>query len=157
MNRIVKSVALNLVLAWALLLSAGPAWGAGQTGGGPGAWLSTYVNARTLGLGGAFVGAADDASTVIWNPAGLSMLVPNELRMDVSRLFEDTTLGAFQFAVPGNKLPSFGLSVLTLRSGAFETSKLRQNRFPCRFVSTLQVLIHQRPHFNQRNGNVDID
>jgi len=42
--------------------------GEGQAGGAPGAWLSTYVNARTLGLGGAFVGAADDASTVIWNP-----------------------------------------------------------------------------------------
>ncbi len=145
MNRIVKSVALNLVLAWALLLSAGPAWGAGQTGGGPGAWLSTYVNARTLGLGGAFVGAADDASTVIWNPAGLSMLVPNELRMDVSRLFEDTTLGAFQFAVPGNKLPSFGLSVLTLRSGAFEKTDDMNNPIGTfREIETAYILTMSR-------------
>jgi len=120
MNRIVKIAVLNLVLAGSLCLSAGPAWSEQEAGGAPGAWLSTYVNARTLGLGGAFVGAADDASSVIWNPAGLSMLVPNEMRMDVSRLFDDTTLGAFQFAVPGNKLPSFGLSVLSLRSGAFE-------------------------------------
>src|SRR5690349_5535814 len=98
MNRIVKCVVTNLVLAGALLLSASPAKAEDPSGGAPGAWLSTYVNARTLGLGGAFVGAADDASTVLWNPAGLSQLVPNELRMDVSRLFEDTTLGAFQFA-----------------------------------------------------------
>jgi len=120
MNRIAKSVVLNLTLVLALSLCAGPARGENEAGGAPGAWLSTYVNARTLGLGGAFVGTADDASTVIWNPAGLSMLVPNELRMDVSRLFENTTLGAFQFAVPGSRLPSFGLSVLTLSSGEFE-------------------------------------
>jgi len=120
MNRIAKSVVLNVTLVLARSLCAGPARGEKEAGGAPGAWLSTYVNARTLGLGGAFVGTADDASTVIWNPAGLSMLVPNELRMDVSRLFENTTLGAFQFAVPGSRLPSFGLSVLTLRSGEFE-------------------------------------
>jgi len=93
MNRIAKKAVLNLVLAGSLLLSAGPAWSEDQTGGAPGAWLSTYVNARTLGLGGAFVGAADDASSVIWNPAGLSMLVPNEMRMDVSRLFDVSRRG----------------------------------------------------------------
>jgi hypothetical protein len=78
------------------------------------------VSARTLGLGGAFVGTADDASSVVWNPAGLSMLVPNEVRFDAARLFEDTNLDAVAFAVPGNRLPSFGLSVVTLRSGQFE-------------------------------------
>src|SRR2546427_12495934 len=127
MNRIVKRDVLNLVLAGTLLLSAGPAWAEQETGGAPGSWLSTYVSARSLGLGGAFVGAADDASTVVWNPAGLSTLVPNELRMDAARLFEDTTISAFQFAVPGNKLPSFGLSVLTLRSGAFERTDEMNN------------------------------
>jgi len=127
MNRIVKRDVLNLVLAGTLLLSAAPAWGEQETGGAPGSWLSTYVSARTLGLGGAFVGAADDASSVVWNPAGLSMLVPNELRMDAARLFEDTTISAFQFAVPGNRLPSFGLSVLTLRSGAFDRTDEMNN------------------------------
>src|SRR2546425_12176892 len=106
MNRIVKRDVLNLVLAGTLLLSAGPAWGEQETGGAPGSWLSTYVSARTLGLGGAFVGAADDASSVVWNPAGLSMLVPNELRMDAARLFEDTTIRSLGVALPGNKLPS---------------------------------------------------
>jgi len=89
-------------------------------GGAPGSWLSTYVGARTLGLGGAFVGMADDVSSVLWNPAGLSQLVPNEVRFETAQLYEDTAIHSFGFAVPGNRLPSFALSVVTLRSGAFE-------------------------------------
>ncbi len=120
MNRMKPGIVPSLAVVLALFLGAGAAWGEQENGGAPGSWLSTYVGARTLGLGGAFVGAADDASSVIWNPAGLSTLVPNELHMDAARLFEDTTIGSFGFAVPGNKLPSFGLTVLTLRSGQFE-------------------------------------
>jgi hypothetical protein len=127
MNRMKPGIVPSLAVALALFLGAGAAWGAEENGGAPGSWLSTYVGARTLGLGGAFVGAADDASSVIWNPAGLSTLVPNELHMDAARLFEDTTIGSFGFAVPGNKLPSFGLTVLTLRSGQFEKTDEMNN------------------------------
>jgi hypothetical protein len=127
MNRMTPAVVRTIALALALFLGAGTAWSEDQSGGAPGSWLTTYVGARTLGLGGAFVGAADDASSVVWNPAGLSTLVPNELHMDAARLFEDTTLGSFGFAVPGNKLPSFGLTVLTLRSGAFDRTDEMNN------------------------------
>jgi hypothetical protein len=107
--------------AVALVLSAGPAKAAEQEdGGAPGSWLSTYVTARTLGLGGAFVGVADEATAVVWNPAGLATLVPNELRFETARLFEDTSINAFNFAVPGNRLPSFGLSIVSLSSGNFD-------------------------------------
>jgi len=102
-----------------LMLSAGPAFAATEDGGAPGSWLSQYVTARTIGLGGAFVGVADEATAVVWNPAGLAQLVPNELRFETARLFEDTNINAVNFAVPGNKLPSFGLSVISLSSGNF--------------------------------------
>jgi hypothetical protein len=104
----------------ALVLSAAPAVAEEENGGAPGSWLSDYVTARTLGLGGAFVAVADEATAVAWNPAGLALLVPNELRFETARLFEDTSINAFNFAVPGNRLPSFGLSVLSLSSGDFQ-------------------------------------
>ena len=104
----------------ALVLGAAPAAAENETGGAPGSWLSQYVTARTIGLGGAFVGVADEASGVVWNPAGLAQLVPNELRFETARLFEDTSINAFNFAVPGNKLPSFGLTIVSLTSGSFE-------------------------------------
>jgi hypothetical protein len=111
---------LSAALAAALVLTANAARAEDETGGAPGSWLSQYVTARTLGLGGAFVGAADDASTVAWNPAGLALLVPNEARFESARLFEDTSINALNFAVPGNKLPCFGLSIISLHSGQFD-------------------------------------
>jgi len=111
---------LAIAIASLLLLAAGPAAAQEETGGAPGAWLSKYVTARTLGMGGAFVGAADDASAVLWNPAGLALLVPNEVRFESARLFEDTSIHALNFAVPGSKLPCFGLSVISLHSGQFD-------------------------------------
>ena len=103
-----------------VLLGPCPANAQEADGGAPGSWLSSYVTARTIGLGGAFVGVADDASTVAWNPAGLATLVPNELRFETAMLFEDTSINALNFAVPGNKLPSFGLSIIDLSSGGFQ-------------------------------------
>lgn len=111
---------LGIALAAVLVLAAGAASAEDENGGAPGSWLSQYVTARTLGLGGAFVGAADDASAVVWNPAGLALLVPNEIRFESARLFEDTSINALNFAVPGNKLPCFGLSVVSLHSGDFD-------------------------------------
>jgi hypothetical protein len=116
-HRVVRAGALAAALWMAL-----PGLAAAQTadGGAPGEWLRSYVGARTLGLGGAFVGEASDVSTVLWNPAGLSTLVPNEVRFETARLFEDTQVYEAGFAVPGNRLPSFGISVVSLRSGNFQ-------------------------------------
>src|SRR5690242_2297639 len=119
MFRTHRHIAAALVAA-ALLTGATAASAADENAGAPGSWLSTYVSARALGLGGAYVGAADDASSVLWNPAGLAMLVPNEVRFETARLFEDTSINAFNFAVPGSKLPTFGLSIVSLQSGSFD-------------------------------------
>jgi hypothetical protein len=39
-----------------------------------GEFLSTGVGARALGMGGAFVAAAEDVTSIYWNPAGLASL-----------------------------------------------------------------------------------
>jgi hypothetical protein len=116
-ERVMKACAAVLL---ALSATAVPAMGQEENGGTPGTWLSQYVTARTLGLGGAFVGVADEATAAVWNPAGLALLVPNELRFETARLFDDTSINALNFAVPGNKLPSFGLTIVSFSSGNFE-------------------------------------
>jgi hypothetical protein len=121
MHRTHRMTQVGLAVFAALVLTAGPALGdESEDGGAPGGWLSDYVSARAVGLGGAFVGCADDASAVVWNPAGLATLVPNEVRFETARLFEDTSVYGLNFAVPGNKLPTFGLSILSLQSGSFD-------------------------------------
>ena len=55
---------VRAILPWVLALLLAPAVAAAQ-GGSP-------VGVRAQGMGGAFVGVADDASAVYWNPAGLA-------------------------------------------------------------------------------------
>ncbi len=99
---------------------AGPARSQEATGGSPGEWLTSYTNARALGLGGAFVATADEPLGVLWNPAGLSSMDRNVLAFETAQLYEGTAIHSFGFAVPGNRLPSFALNILALRSGEFE-------------------------------------
>ena len=92
------------ILALAVLaLRATPALAQAQNAGAPGEWLSQFTSARTLGLGGAYVATADDPLGVLWNPAGLSTMNQNELRFENARLFEDTSINSFGFAVPGSR------------------------------------------------------
>lgn len=99
-----------------------------QAGGAPGDWLARYTAARTLGLGGAFVAAADEPLGVIWNPAAVSLMYQNEVHFETARLYEGTSLYSFGFALPAQKLPSVGLTILSLGSGDFErTSELNES------------------------------
>ncbi len=41
--------------------------------------LGMGIGARAIGLGGAFVSIADDASAIFWNPAGLTDISENQL------------------------------------------------------------------------------
>src|SRR5262245_48311131 len=91
-----------------------------QDAGAPGEWFNRYTTARTLGLGGAFVAVADDPLGVVWNPAGLSAMDQNELRFENAKLFEDTSINGIGLAVPGSRLPSFGVTVVSLGSGEFQ-------------------------------------
>ena len=111
-----RGAALILVAPAVLLLAAPvPVRAQAQTGGTPGEWLAHYRSARTLGLGGAYVASADDPLGVLWNPAGLSSMDQNEVRFEHGRLFEQSSLNSIGFAVPGSRLPSLGIMILSMR------------------------------------------
>ena len=121
MNRKLRIRTAAVLLAAGLTLPISAAVAAtSDTGGYPGSWLLDYAGARTLGLGGAFVAVADDALGSLWNPAGLQRMNQNQLMFENVHLFEDTSVNSFGVAVPGNWLPSFGLSVVMLHSGDFQ-------------------------------------
>jgi hypothetical protein len=104
----------------AALALAGPAAAQSQTAGQPGEWLVRYTSARSLGLGGSYVATADDPLGVLWNPAGLSFMDRNEVRFENARMFDQTSINALGFAVPGSHWPSLGVSVVSLGSGDFQ-------------------------------------
>ena len=49
----------------------------------------TGAGARAAGMGGAFIGVADDATAIVWNPAGLTQLHHPEASV-VTRFINDT-------------------------------------------------------------------
>lgn len=120
MNRFPILLIGGAAAAALILTAAGPAAGDEFAGGVAGEWLSRWTGARTVGMGGAYVAWAQEPIGVLWNPAGLSRMDQNEVHFETARLFEETAVHGISFAVPGRTLPSFGLSVLSLRSGEFE-------------------------------------
>ena len=96
--------------------------------GMPGDWLSRYASARSIGMGGAFTAVANDPLGVVWNPAGLTQLLQNEAHFETARYFEDTSINGFSFVVPARKLPTIGITMLSLGSDGFErTNELNES------------------------------
>jgi hypothetical protein len=120
--------ALTFTVLLGLVLGSGTVRAEDQAGGVPGEWLASYLGARTGGLGGAFVAVADEPLGILWNPAATSMLSQNEVSFESSFLYESTTINSFSFALPGRRLPSFALSIISLGSGDFEkTNELNES------------------------------
>ena len=75
--------------------------------------LRPEVGTRGLGLSGAFISSADDATGPLWNPAGLATLQRGSLIYDLSQ-------GAVSIAYPIKYIGTFGVNFLDLnRSDRF--------------------------------------
>ena len=75
--------------------------------------LRPEVGTRGLGLSGAFISSADDATSPLWNPAGLATLERGNLIYDLSQ-------GAISIAYPIKYIGTFGVNFLDLnRSDRF--------------------------------------
>ncbi len=71
--------------------------------------LRPEVGTRGIGLGGAFIGSADDATSPLWNPAGLAALQHGNLIYDLSQ-------GAVSLAYPIQPIGTFGINFLDLNA-----------------------------------------
>ena len=82
--------------------------------------------ARALGMGGAFIGVADDATAASWNPAGLIQLETPEVSIvgAYNRRTEDTTYEAFPEASGPQTVSTYELNYL---SGAYPFTALNRN------------------------------
>jgi len=118
MNRNLQSLLACVLLG--ATFGIAPAAAQDQAAGSPGEWLARYSSARSLGLGSAYVATADDPLGVLWNPAGLSFMDQNQVRFENARMFGETTINSFGFAVPGSRWPSLGVAMVTLGSGEFQ-------------------------------------
>lgn len=76
--------------------------------------LAIGVGARALGMGGAFVGAATDATAAYWNPAGLSFVDKVEITTIHATQSSIQTYDFFNVAFNTNKAGSYAISYIRL-------------------------------------------
>lgn len=85
-----------------------------------GEFLTTGFGARALGMGGAFVSVADDASAINWNPAGLVQMQKSQLMlMHAEQFGKLVDYNWFCFATPiaaeSDNKSSGGIGIVWLR------------------------------------------
>jgi len=82
-------------------------------------FLKVGAGARALGMGGAFVALADDASAVYWNPAGIASIDKIEVEAMHAEQFGnlinyDFVATAFPISNPGARKASVGAAIIRL-------------------------------------------
>lgn len=72
------------------------------------------VDARALGMGGAYVSVTDGASSIFWNPAGLALLDKGEASFMHVSLWEKTIYDFASLAYPTLDFGSYGIGAIRL-------------------------------------------
>jgi hypothetical protein len=85
--------------------------GDGDAGTRGAQFLKVGVGGRAVAMGGAFVGVADDATAIYWNPAGLAALNGTELSFMHLAWLQDISYEYFAVAQPVRKWGVFGGSI----------------------------------------------
>ncbi len=90
---------MKKILMIILTVSAMASWGFGQNvtkvGTTAAPFLNVGIGARAIGMGGAFVSLANDASALFWNPGGIALTEGNDAIFNHSRWIADIN---FDFA-----------------------------------------------------------
>jgi hypothetical protein len=78
-------------------------------GGYAGAFLQLGLGARALGMGGAFVGVADDATAGFWNPAGLAQVQMRAFGASYRKMTLDRRLSYITYCQPIQEEAAIGI------------------------------------------------
>lgn len=111
MRQVRRIAAISLGLVVALPAQAQPVSKAGTVAGD---FLQIGVGARAMAMGGSFVAAADDASALYWNPAGLAHLEGGEVMAAHSSWLAEVRFDYLGAALHMGGLGTLGVSVTML-------------------------------------------
>ncbi|HKZ22059.1 MAG TPA: hypothetical protein VJ165_02530, partial [candidate division Zixibacteria bacterium] len=106
-----KPIILTILI---FTISSGPILADGDAGQGSVFLLG--VDARALGMGGAYVAVTSGASSVYWNPAGLGLLDKTEVSLLHISLWEQTYYDFVGVAYPTLNFGSFGIGAIRLET-----------------------------------------
>ncbi|MDH4222330.1 MAG: PorV/PorQ family protein [candidate division Zixibacteria bacterium] len=106
-----------------LIFPVQSSWGilsVGERGTTGANFLKIGVGARASGMGGAFVGVADDATSIYWNTAGLSQLERQEIVFVHNQWYQDVKYEYFGYSLPVKAKSTLGFSITYLNLGDFQ-------------------------------------
>ena len=83
-------------------------------------FLEIEVGARAIGMGGAFVAVANDATAIFWNPAGIARLPRGEAILIHTNWLVETNFDFSGIVIPAGYMGSFAVSVTSLRTDEME-------------------------------------
>lgn len=100
-----------------------------QDGGVPGALLNYGMTPRTIAMGKAFTGLADDQEAIYYNPAGLTQLLSHNIKASLLQLY-GAELAYLGYALPTKKFGSLSLSIISLSSRHLDAQDTSGQSFP---------------------------
>jgi hypothetical protein len=115
-----------VTLMLALLLAT--AARADYDGGVPGMFLNYGGSPRSLAMGKAFCGLADDVEACYFNPAGLVQLNSQNIKLAHSFLY-DMRMEYIAYGMPTRSSGSFGLTVLNLGAEGLDSRDADNNKY----------------------------
>lgn len=89
-------------------------------------FLSIPVGARAVGMGGAFVAVANDASALYWNPSGIALLNQAEAIFSHSEWIADINFNYGAITVPVTGFGTVGISFTSLSLSEMERTTVQQ-------------------------------
>jgi hypothetical protein len=113
----------TILLAGLCLLIYADLFGQNPNVGTSGAqFLKIPVGPHAIGMGGAFVSNANDASALFWNPAGIVSVKENELFASYTAWWGGMTLNHAAFVNTSEDIGSIGVSMSLLTMGDMEVT-----------------------------------
>ncbi len=115
-------------------------------------FLEISVGARAIGMGSAFVGTADDASALYWNPAGIGRITRPEVLLVHTEWIADMRFDFAGFILPLGSFGTIGGSITSLGMDEMMVQTVDQPEGTGEFFSTGDIAMALTYAFNLTNN-----
>lgn len=88
-------------------------------------FLEIEIGSRALGMGGAFVAVANDATAIYWNPAGIARLSKSEATLIHTNWLVGTNFDFAGIVLPMGRMGSIAVSITSLSTDEMEVRTVR--------------------------------